>query len=33
MERAWGKELLLRNKQAYEGNELDKLYAKIFERR
>lgn len=30
MERAWGKEIFLRNKAAHEGNEFDKFYAKIF---
>lgn len=33
MEKAWGKEILLRNKMQHEGNEIEKFYHKIFERR
>lgn len=29
MEQAWGKEIFLKNKQAYKGDELDKFYARI----
>lgn len=30
LEAAWGKEILLKNKQLHDGNEVDKLYSKIF---
>lgn len=30
MEQAWGKEILLKNKQTYDGGELEKFYSKIF---
>lgn len=30
MESAWGKEIYLKNKQQYRGDEIDKLYKKIF---
>ena len=30
MEKMWGHEIYLKNKQAYEGNEVDKMYEKIF---
>lgn len=30
MEEAWGKEILLKNKQLSDGNEIEKLYSKIF---
>lgn len=30
MEEAWGKEIFAKNKQAYEGTEIDKMYDKIF---
>ena len=30
METAWGKEIYLKNKMAYEGNELEKMHDKIF---
>ena len=30
MEKAWGKEILLKNKQLSSGNELDKFYTKVF---
>ncbi len=30
MEKAWGKEIFLKNKEAYVGNEIDKFYSKIF---
>ena len=29
MEKVWGKEILLKNKEQYTGNELDKFYAKV----
>jgi DNA-directed RNA polymerase beta subunit len=30
MQKAWGAEIFTRNKAAYEGNEFDKFYSKIF---
>ncbi len=30
MKQAWGNEIFLRNKQGYEGNEIDKMYGKVF---
>jgi DNA-directed RNA polymerase beta subunit len=30
MERAWGKEIFLKNKSNYGGNEIEKFYSKIF---
>lgn len=30
MERAWGKEIFTKNKMAHEGNEVEKLYDKLF---
>ncbi len=30
IEQAWGKEIFLKNKQAYDGGELEKFYAKVF---
>ena len=29
MEKVWGKEILLKNKSQYGGDELDKLYTKV----
>ncbi|CAK0773774.1 hypothetical protein CCP3SC5AM1_880011 [Gammaproteobacteria bacterium] len=30
MEAAWGKEILLKNKKEYSGNEVEKMYTKVF---
>lgn len=30
MEKAWGKEIFLKNKASYAGNEIDKFYTKVF---
>jgi DNA-directed RNA polymerase beta subunit len=30
MEKAWGKEIFLKNKMSYKGNEIDKFYTKVF---
>lgn len=33
MEHAWGKDIFAKNKAGYKGNEIDKLYSKVFVKR